>query len=323
MANFKIVKPLDPNKKSDKKFCIYAMGGLGDTIKKYLGCETHGIGWEYVSSIKSKYPDAIIKLVVLSCNNQSAEFYRYHPLVDCIVAGPWTHEQWLNNKRSKALLDDLKKDRENTGYALIDGSNFDSIPQKDFYLGENDKNIVGNVTKKGKYVVLHPFASEQSRMVMPIREYFPLVDMIYKNFGFNTVVVGANWTKEWTQFNEKHSLKETFNLKHDKLINTIGTANARAVAGLILSAEHLITVRSFCFSMTKCGRIDTSLLVSDERSKNPKYFTPRATIENIKGSSFGWSDNSIERIKAIGADYDYDYSRNEIINNIKRLKDEV
>lgn len=77
-----IIKPLDPDRESDHKFCIFARGGLGDTIKRYFGTGPNGDGWEYLIPIKEKYPDAIIKLITFSANSQTPHFHFHHPLID-------------------------------------------------------------------------------------------------------------------------------------------------------------------------------------------------------------------------------------------------
>ena len=85
MDDFVEVKPLAPHKKPSHQFCICPMGGLGDTIKKYFGAGRHGDGWEYLTSLKQKYPDSVVKLVTLCANDQAAKHYLHHPHIDCII----------------------------------------------------------------------------------------------------------------------------------------------------------------------------------------------------------------------------------------------
>lgn len=317
--DLKTIKPLDPSKESDHKFCFYTRGGLGDSIKKYLGEDTHGDGWEYLIPLKEKYPNSIIKLITFSANSQTPKFHKYHPLIDCIYQGKWRHPQ-----RPCKIVDKVKGD----GFKLVKLSSSNELNKKvisdltpvrqnQFYYSQKDLEFINQITNEGRFVVLHPFAGDLARIVMPIKEYFPLVKQITE-LGVNVVVVGANWHKPHTIYGSCQ-LDEKFPFNYPGLINLIDKANPRVVAGLIHKAVCLISVRSYCFSMTKSGKIKSILLVSHPKNKERTYFVPNQTRNNLISPLFGWDPDNIDNnINIIGADYDYNLTRREILKHLKR-----
>lgn len=193
------------------------------------------------------------------------------------------------------------------------------IRQSEIYLSQEDQDHVDRIASRGPYVVLHPFAGGSSRMVMPIKEYYPLVTKI-TNRGLNVVVVGANWIKPDT-FYPGHEIVEKFDQQNPRIVNLIDRANPRVVAGLVMESTALISVRSYCFALTKSGRVNSVLLVSHPNSRKRTYFTPCQTRVNLLGPLFGWSENTVDqKIKLVGVDdRSYQESRRVILAHLDQL----
>ena len=288
-----------------EKFCIYGRGGLGDTIKRYFG---YGDGWEYLEPFKARFPDCEIKYVALSANPFAADFYKPHPLIDSVQQGAWSHPQ-----RPCTIIHHYKNDHK----LLMNSNKIKTLKPKvqdRVYLTNEDEAIVNAISSDGPYVVLHPFSSTKMRMVMPVEEYYPLVDRI-KRDGFKVVVVGANWIKSKSHEPQKEMKDEFY---HDA-INLIDKANPRAVVGLILKAACLIAVRSFCFSTTISGKVKSILLVSSPKSMNRKYFTPKQNHQNLLES--GWDKRTVNRnIGVVGVDnHDFKKARDQIAGHLKNM----
>lgn len=287
---------------SSRKFFIYTQGGLGDTIRKYFNGQEE---WQYLPALKKKFPDVKIKLIIMSHNPQAIEFFRYHPLIDEIVCGPWEDPN-IEETAAGLYAGDYQQLQ---GNSILDG--LEAATCNKVYLNEKDKDFVSQITEGSKFIVLHPFASQQRKIVFPIKEYFPLVDELIDDLGFNVIIIGANWTSTKKQ-NQRH-LSEQFPYDRDGVINLINKTNSRTAIRLVQKAEGLISVRSFCFSSTISGNIKATLLVGGS------YLGVPATIQNL--NNWGWP--TLDKIQVIGINKKSDLAatRTKILNFHKGLVD--
>jgi ADP-heptose:LPS heptosyltransferase len=277
-----------------KRFFIYAKGGLGDIIRRY--CQGQD-GWAYLPALKKKFPDARIRLVVLSHNLQAAEFFKHHPMIDEIVTGPWENP---NLKKTNAA-------HYATGYQKLIGSTYLKVltPSKHMrvYLDQQDENFVKSIASQGNFIVIHPFASQSRKIVWPIKEYFPLVDQLIDELKFNVIIIGANWT---CNRGKPTNIIEQFPYNREGLFNLIDKTNSRTAIRLVQKAKKLISVRSFCFSSTITGNIKATLLVG-----GGAYLNRPATIRNLK--AWGWGSLNQIKVVDITGKQNPDVVRNNII----------
>jgi len=251
------------------KFFIYIRGGLGDTIRRYT---SGGDGWEYLSSLKEKFPETKIRLIVMSSNPQTAEFFKYHPLIDNIVIGKWENP----NQKTKHINEYCDDYIKLLGNPILDG--LEKQPTGKVYLDSEDKKTILNVTKEEKYIVIHPFASENRKITLPIKEYFPLVDDIIDNLNLRVIVIGADWIQ--TRAGAPKVIKEKFPYNRPGLVNLTNKINSRVATFLVQKSYGLIATRSYCFSSTVSGNIKAVLLVAEDYDKS--YPGVKWTIQNLK-----------------------------------------
>jgi hypothetical protein len=279
-------------------------------------------GWEYLTSLKRKFPQAVVKHLALSSNGETTHFFRHHPLIDEFETGMWADPRKPGYKAFK-YCGNYRLLMADTNYEDPIISKLDIIPQRTFYLSNQDKEMVAEIAGGGPYVVLHPFAGGTTRMVMPIEQYFPLIPAL-RDLGIRVVVVGANWQKDGGVAEQGFAvgkpklMRELFQYRGEGLVNLIDKVNAMVVVGLLLRAVCLVSVRSFCFSATRSGLVNSVLLVSDP--SHVRYMTPRQTYNNLL--DFGWRESILDRkIKIIGMN-NFSDTRDKIIESVKRFAGE-
>jgi hypothetical protein len=278
-----------------KKFYISVRGGLGDTIRRYI---SGGDGWEYLSDLKEKLPDSRIKLIVMSSNPQATEFFKYHPLIDETVVGPWLNPNIKSDKAQEYAGDYIK---------LLGNPVLKTLKKEltgKVYLGPREEETISEIIGNKKFVLIHPFSSENRKMALPIEEYFPFVDKMIDTLGFNVMVVGADWIE--TRNGPAKKIREEFPYERPGLINLINKTNSRTTISLVQKAVGLITVRSFCFSSTISGKIKTILLVPPQGCKT--YLGPSRTLGNLK--QLKWP---LGQISIIGVTKNYNTVRQKMI----------
>ena len=98
------------------------------------------------------------------------------------------------------------------------------------YLNQEDKNVLDCITTAGSFVLMHPFAGEPHRRVLPAEEYVPLIDRIIEKLGLNVVVIGGSYLR--TNRIQKEAKTEELNYERTGLFNLIGQSNSRICMAL-------------------------------------------------------------------------------------------
>lgn len=302
------------------RYCIYGRGGLGDTLRGYywsgseVDKDTFFDGWQYLKPLKNRYPKAVIRYIAFTANPHTANIYKFHPHINQVIQGPW-----LDPRRPRHNIQKYIKLCTKGGFRLLyKDSIIKSLKparQKRFYFNPRDKLQISRIMNRNEYVVIHPFSGEPGRMVMPIKQYIPVVKRVIKK-GLTPVIIGGSYIKT---LHNAEKMNENFNCDIKGVINLVNKINPRVAIGLILNAKCTIGVRSFSFSVSKSGLTKSILLVSSPNNNHRTYFTPHQTIGNIK--TMGWEDNVIEsNIRVIGVDNsNYPWVNNMIMRCLNDL----
>lgn len=236
-----------------KRIFALAGGGLGDI---YYSCLVGD--WTYFEDIKEKSPDTKIHAVMSCTNSLGIEFPKYNPYIDRL-------EDKQEKDRNGCPLTDFMGE----GYVRLSGAITRHLEKRDgLFLGDEDKRFMAETNKKlgNKYIVLHPFSGDMrrgrrpipegntaSRFVLPIDEYYPLVDKLI-GLGYKVVVVGGN--KPNTPSYEK---QEYFDYQPAGLVNLIDQVNSRTAAALIKNASGWVGTYSCYCAIAWWSKIRTVL----------------------------------------------------------------
>jgi len=275
-------------------------GGLGDVFYTYNKRKN---GWGYIESLKKKYPNTEVRAMCATHNPQTLEFIKYNPYIDRAEEFGWVldaKELWDANKGNSVRLDRqrdlLKKLRDNK-------------PQ--VYLSPEDKVILDGITSSGEFVLMHPFAGEPHRRVMPAEEYIPLIDRIIDELGYNVVVIGGSYLR--TNRIQKEVKTEELDYKREGLFNLVGQSNSRICMTL---AE-----KQRCF----VGSWSAYSCASWLYNKQTTVLLQKKHIENLKkkiGRGKRWGEAKCDMITTKGpyhnpGDTNFNKVREEAFNKIQ------
>jgi ADP-heptose:LPS heptosyltransferase len=212
------------------KVYIHDGGGLGDIIKHYIRNEH---GWGYLEPLKKAYPDIEIKVMLTCINPQIEEFIKYNPHIDTIESYLWTHPARSGVRR---CIEEHKGDYVSLLEATSLLETVESIKPK-IYLNADDQETISSVTSQGKYIFVHPFSGEIKRMAFPVEQYPRIIDKLIDRLGYNVVVVGGSYKKNWIR---DETMDESFDYEREGLFNLVNRTNARVATILAQKAQGFV-----------------------------------------------------------------------------------
>jgi len=214
------------------KVYIHDGGGSGDIPANQFRCYK---GWGHVEMFKKKFPDSKIRVIITSCSKEGAKYIKHNPYIDEILELPWINPNrpWKEVGKHTAGYKPLSQ----VVKELMPGVK-GKIPP--VYLSSSDKIIVDNVTKKGKYAFIHPFAGTSERMPFPVKEYPKLIDRLIDELKYNVVVMGGTYIQLANQGKKDTVRKEELDYERPGLFNLIDKANMRIGVYLALHADRWI-----------------------------------------------------------------------------------
>ncbi len=255
------------------KVYFYIAGGFGDIVFHYI----RGTGyWDYLEPLGRARPDIQIKAICCGHNDQVLEFLKYNPFLgsaehipligdyppplkdirkrrDYFLSGDrrdWNRDLVVNKDWWDTVpYEDCSKGYTWIGEAteLLEG--LEPLPTK-VYLSDSDKEILDNVTQAGPYIAIHPFAGCPSRITLPPKEYYKLIDTLIDEHGYNVAVLGGNHARIGQDGGNHYS--ETFTYQRDGLYNLVNQTNGRVSVKLVESSSKFIGCWS-CYSSAAWG----------------------------------------------------------------------
>ena len=226
-----------------QKVAILIGGGLGDCIWQYFTTSYN----RKLLSVKEKH-DLQVTCYVHSHNDQAVELLRYNPHIYEVCKEPYmigTVQRAVTPLPHVFNLDQ-----------------FEDQPMP-IYLAPGEQLLLDQVTSKGDYVVVHPFAGEQNRSFAAQLPYF--IDSLVER-GLNVVVVGGSHRKsvshcktddtyhtdgywdspEWTLTSQ--DLREEYTYTPQGVANLVDIAGVRLSCELVHHAKYFIGTHS-CYQM--------------------------------------------------------------------------
>jgi len=206
-----------------RKFYLTLGGGLGDVFWTYFGGHN---GWNKLELVKQKFPKCEIKVLSSTHNPQTKELLKYHPNINKFEEYGWT----LNGK---PIWEQHKQDYTPLKEEIL----IKTKPNK-IYLNEEDNTQIKEITSKGPFILIHPFAGERQRLSLYSKEWIPIIEALLKNTNFNIVIIGGNYTR----INRKRhiSKSEELNYSSNRVFNLINKTNARICSFLVNKQDSFI-----------------------------------------------------------------------------------
>jgi len=202
-------------------------GGLGDVFYTYVKGQN---GWGYLQSLKETYPNTKVLAMCSTHNPQTVEFIKLNPYIDEIKEFGWVldaTELWENNREDSIRLDKQK------GFL----KNLEQKKPK-LYLEQEENDLIKSISSQGDFVLMHPFAGEPHRRVLPAEEYVPLIDKIIDHLKMNVVLIGGSYTR--SNRIHKESKNEELEYEREGLFNLIGKGNSRICMTLAREQKYFI-----------------------------------------------------------------------------------
>jgi ADP-heptose:LPS heptosyltransferase len=233
------------------KLYLHDGGGLGDVIKHHIRGQR---GWEYLKPLKEEHPDIEIKVMLTCINPQARELIRYNPYIDTIESYLWTHPARAHLRR---IIEEHKGDYS----PLLEATGLlrtlqPAVPE--IYLNTEDQEIIDLITGQGKYIFIHPFSGEPSRIAFPSEQYPALIDRLIDELGYSVVVVGGTYKKNLTTH---VVMSESLAYERDGLFNLVNKTNARVATILAQKAQGFIGTWS-CYIIPSWQRPSKTVLMS-------------------------------------------------------------
>jgi ADP-heptose:LPS heptosyltransferase len=208
-------------KLNPKGYYIHTGGGLGDVMMDY---STGKAGWGYLKALKERWPRTHTKVMLTSTNAQAKEFVRHNPHIDRIEQYNWQnpHKPWLQLEEKAAGYTSLAA----FGESLKGTQNELKFTTQPIYTSPQDNQVVGDIVKQGKYILIHPFAGSRERITLTPEDYYTVVDRLVDELSLNVVVVGGTYRQITPQAT---LVEETFDYERSGLFNLVNKTNARVI----------------------------------------------------------------------------------------------
>lgn len=223
---------------SNKQY-LGLLGGLGDIIYGYL----HNPEWHLLADYVQKNPTVHTKAIIVSHNPSASEIVKLNPNIHEIVQYPPKREmrdlKWKHHEVIAQYANGFTSFRE-TNKASTKGS------RPLIYMTATEKHWVNCITG-GRTAVVHPFASDERRMVIPPEKYERIIDELLLK-GFSVIALGGSYTKSFGS-QEQYRMVENFTLNRDGFLNLIGQTNPRVSTAIVCKSDLFVGTWS-CYGIT-------------------------------------------------------------------------
>jgi len=222
------------------------IGGLGDIIYGYH----HNDEWRCLADYKKLNPEARVKAIIVSYNPEAYKIVELNPYIDEVVQHPPKREM-----RDKKWHQDRVIGQYAEGFSSFKAMDRIHLIRQTLplHIAPEEKPLVDQFSI-GKTAIIHPFASDRTRIPFPPYEYRRVVDRLCGK-GFNKVIcLGGTHTKSFGP-NEQYDRAEEFDYhKGGQFLNLVNNTNVRVSTALVASSDLFVGTWS-CYGITAwiCG----------------------------------------------------------------------
>jgi len=227
---------------------ISCSGGLGDIIQTYLSNPvnpeglngddrfpssdpTMSLWFRRLENFKEIYPEAHVKLVVMSHNPNAQELFEHHPYIDDIEVWKYHASTQMGN-----ILDE-KYGKLGCIHAAYNSKWSElKVSSPHIYLSDTEHRSFERIKNAGEYILVHPFAGAELRMPLSISEHYKIIKRILKE-GLRVIVVGESYLKNSS---DNHFLSERFDYERKGLLSLVNIASVRLSTVLALGCYGFI-----------------------------------------------------------------------------------
>jgi len=248
-----VVKNKTPN-----KYYIHLSGGVGDCLFPYfVGKQLRlstcgGMGFLY----KTKPEDKIKIIAHPSQAGSIKEFFKFDPRINEIQELLWHNPNLKCQKESQESQGYIKLNRYGKENKWI------RKPNKKIYTNQEDDRSIEEITNKGPFILLHPFAGEKIRIPFSDKTYPELIDKINNKLNCNVVMVGSS---HYRGVHKGKEIVEKCSYESDRFINLINNTNLRVSAKLIQLAKAIVITHSVMFPISAHGDTPGVVIIKDKR----------------------------------------------------------
>jgi len=241
------------------KFYIQTGGGAGDMIKHYFWGH---LGWQYIYSVKEKYPNSTIKLFTTSCNMSAQHLFDNIPQIDEFQHLPWRdpNKPWPDKDRLAKNYTVLSKAPE------ILNINLENRKPKNIPLIKQEEDFIQKQNFGNKYIVMHPFAGDGIRRHLSLEQYFMLAKKLINEIGCNIVVLGGSSTRSIGKITR--DIKEEFPFEHKKIINLVNKTNLRTSVEITRRASHFVGNNSCLYCVRLAQKTQAIVFQTKKSTQN-------------------------------------------------------
>jgi hypothetical protein len=237
------------------RYYIHLAGGLGDHLLAYFTGRQirRGVdgGFGFLPQLKKEQPESKIKLVLHPVQQSAVDFFKHHPHISSRVKLPWRNPCHKCPNEAQESSNAIRLE----SYGVKRG--WKRNPESIVYTTASEKHEIDNIAKQGPFIVVHPFAGQQNRMPIPLKQYRIIVNEIINEFSCNVVVIGATHDRTATK---TQSIKENFKYSGPGIINLVNQASIRISTRLIQLSQATIANHSAMFCVAAGG--DVPLVVT-------------------------------------------------------------
>ena len=240
------------------KFYIQTGGGAGDMIKHYFWGH---LGWQYIETIKEKYPEAKIKLFTMCCNMSSQNLFDNIKEIDEFQHLPWMgpSDPWKEKDKYTKGYKPLNKVQKLLNITLK------SRKPKNIPLTQEEENFIISKNLGNEYIAMHPFAGDGIRRHLTLEQYFRLAKKLINETGHNIVILGGSSKRIIGK--TSRNIKEEFPFKHEKIINLVNKTNLRTSIEITRRAKYFVGNNS-CFFCVRLAQGTKFKVFSTKQSAN-------------------------------------------------------
>jgi hypothetical protein len=269
------------------KIYLWLYGGYGDCVVAYMHgglgldnkimptkCGKGSRYWDKIGSIKKLHPSSIIRAVVISGNPMAAKLALRNPYIDEVVKLPTLNGVNTVSDRVKNYILQNVSGHIDVDYFIESAQNIKKYKSKknEIYLSNLEKLKLDSLKKVigSGYVVMHPFASIDTRRPVISNDYIALAEEIYKQTQMKSIVVGGSFSKtkklQSGQF-LKDKVTEEFSYESDAVINIVNESSILLDTKLVLGARAVIGSWS-CHTTTGLSIAKPTVVYTTQKAYN-------------------------------------------------------